>query len=216
MVQGNPHCRGGDITRDKRKLAFQTGENDSTLTVYYVPAFPTSWKDGDPNAGSDPHVCYRYSEPAGGAFGVPTFSPDGAAPRLARGDGIHVAAVPSFAGDCTLDGATPTPPLVIPGGREPDWGPADVPAAAHDTPATAPTAATPTTAARPTAAQALGQGPQRDHARGGVKLYVKVAGKGKLTATAKPGKKVVGNASKTVKQGRHRRAQAQGLPQGQG
>ena len=41
MADGNPHVCGGDITRDKRKLAFQTGENDSTLTVYYVPAFPT-------------------------------------------------------------------------------------------------------------------------------------------------------------------------------
>ena len=30
---------------------------------------------------------------------------------------------------CTRDGATPTPPLVVPGGSEPDWGPADVPPA---------------------------------------------------------------------------------------
>ena len=35
--------------------------------------------------------------------------------------------VPSFAGGCTLDGATPNAPLVIPGGSQPDWGPADVP-----------------------------------------------------------------------------------------
>ena len=36
--------------------------------------------------------------------------------------------MPSFAGGCTLDGATPNAPLVIPGGSQPDWGPADVPA----------------------------------------------------------------------------------------
>ncbi len=52
----NPHVSGGDITRDKRKLAYQTGENDSTLTVSYVPAFPTSWKDGDPNTDEDPRL----------------------------------------------------------------------------------------------------------------------------------------------------------------
>jgi hypothetical protein len=123
----NPHVSGADITRDKRKLAYQSGENDSTLTVSYVPRFPTSWKDGDPNT-DEIHVCYRYSGAPGGAFGVPSFSPDGGAIAYHAGDGIHVAAVPAFGGDCTLEGATPSPPVVIPNGIEPDWGPADVPA----------------------------------------------------------------------------------------
>ena len=80
MVEGNPHVSGGDITRDKRKMAFQTGENDSTLTVYYVPSLPDRrGRTATPNAGSDPHVCYRYSDAPGGAFGEPTFSPDGGA-----------------------------------------------------------------------------------------------------------------------------------------
>jgi hypothetical protein len=39
LVQGNPHVSGGDITRGRKKLAFVTGQNDSTLSVYYARAF---------------------------------------------------------------------------------------------------------------------------------------------------------------------------------
>src|SRR4051794_16502224 len=51
-ANGNPHVSGGDITRDRTKLAFQTGTNDSTLTVYAVRQFPTAWKDGEPLAAN--------------------------------------------------------------------------------------------------------------------------------------------------------------------
>jgi hypothetical protein len=199
LVGGNPHVSGGDITRDKRKMAFQTGEGDSTLTVYFIPSFPTSWKDGEPNAGSDPHICYRYSDAPGGAFGQPTFSPDGGGLAWHAGDGIHVAAVPSFASDCTLDGATPAPPLVIPGGREPDWGPADVPPP-RTTPGTGgSTPAGGNGGAKPSGSSPLAVKVLSATRSGGVKLNVNVPAKGKLTATAKRGKKVVGSASKTVK-----------------
>ena len=197
LIEGNPHVGGGDITRDKRKMAFQTGQNDSTLSVYYMPSFPTSWRDGEPNAGSDPHLCYRYSDAPGGAFGVPTFSPDGDALAWHAGDGIHVAAVPAFAADCTLDGATPAPPLVIPGGREPDWGPADVPAARprrRRRPQPGARRSKPGATTKPLSVKVLSA-----TRRGGVKVNVKVPGKGKLTATAKLGRKVVGKATKTVK-----------------
>jgi hypothetical protein len=196
LIEGNPHVGGGDIARDKRKLAFQTGQGDSTLSVYSIPSFPTSWRDGEPNAGSDPHLCYRYSDAPGGAFGVPTFSPDGSSLAWHAGDGIHVAAVPSFAAGCTLDGATPAPPLVIPGGREPDWGPADVPAA-RPVPGTGgsnPGTGNGGSKPAPLAVKVLSA-----TRRGGVKVNVKVSGKGKLTASAKIGKKVVGTAAKTVK-----------------
>jgi hypothetical protein len=134
LAEGNPHMSGGDITRDKAKLAFQTGENDSTLTLYAVGTFPTTFRDGESSASERPRICYRYSNPPGGRYSQPTFSPDGAGVAWANSDGIHVAAVPSFAGGCTLEGATPAPPLVIAGGSEPDWGPAGVPAARVVTP----------------------------------------------------------------------------------
>ena len=123
----------------------------------------------------------------------PTFSPDGGALAWAAGDGIHVAAVPAFAAGCTLDGATPNPPLVIPGGTEPDWGPADVPRARA--------------AGRPERRAPAPSRPRRSVSvkvlsasrRNGVTVRVKVAGKGSLRRPPRRGSKVVGKASKTVK-----------------
>jgi hypothetical protein len=126
-VQNNPHVSGGDVSRDRSKLAFATGSNDSTLTIYSVPLFPTRFKDGDADPGSKPIVCYRYTGPSGGSFSTPTFAPEGGRVAWAEGDGIKVATVPSFAGGCTTDGASPTAAMLIPGGKQPDWGPADVP-----------------------------------------------------------------------------------------
>jgi hypothetical protein len=127
MADGNPGVGGGDITRDKRKLAFQTGTDNSTLTLYSVGTFPTSFRDSEASPSERPSPCYRYSNPAGGQFSQPTFSPDGGQLAWSAGDGVHVVTVPSFDGGCTLDGATPEPPLVIAGGSNPDWGPAGVP-----------------------------------------------------------------------------------------
>ncbi|HEX5924343.1 MAG TPA: hypothetical protein VFY45_10970 [Baekduia sp.] len=93
-----------------------------------MPSFPTAFKDGDADPSTRPSPCYRYSDAPGGRFSQPTFSPDGAGLAWSAGDGIHVAAVPALAAGCTMDGATAAPPLVIAGGSEPDWGPADVPA----------------------------------------------------------------------------------------
>jgi hypothetical protein len=193
-AEQNPHVSGADITRDKRKLAYQSGENDSTLTVSYVPAFPTSWKDGNPNT-DEIHVCYRYSSPAGGAFGVPSFSPDGGAIAYHDGAGVHVAAVPAFAADCTLEGATPQPPVVIPNGIEPDWGPADVPPPRTQVdPGKKPEEGREQTDAPKAKLSVKVTGAAKR-----VTVKAKVSGAGKLSATAKAGKRTVGKASKTVK-----------------
>ena len=185
LAEQNPHVGGGDITRDKRKLAFQTGADDATLTVYFIPEFPSSWRDGNPNTDIV-HICYRYSGAPGGKFSKPTFSPDGNGLAWAASDGIHVVAVPTFAAGCTLEGATPSPPLVIPGGFEPDWGPADVPPAR------------PTNGGSGAPAPKLSLKVLSATRKAGITVRVKVPGTGKLSATAKSGSKVVGKASRAV------------------
>lgn len=187
-VGGNPHTSGGDITRDRTKLAFATGENDSTLTVSAVPQFPTTFRDGDAPVSARPSICYRYSGP-NGAYSTPTFSPDGGRLAWAEDDGIKVVTVPSFANGCTVDGATPTAPLVIPGGKQPDWGPADVPAgrAAYNA-----GGSLKAKAVRTKLGQALRKG-------FGVKVTVPSAGRVKATATDRGLK--VASGSKRVKAG---------------
>jgi hypothetical protein len=201
-VEGNPHTSGGDISRDKRKLAFQTGENDATLTVYSVPAFPTTFFEGEADPSTRPSPCYRYSDPAGGRFSQPTFSPDAGRVAWSVADGIHVAAVPAFGGGCTVDGATPTPPLVIAGGAEPDWGPAGVPPARSTTQRggdggtgthRGDSARLAVTVKRTTLKAAL---------RKGLRLRVHLPSAGRLAATAKHNGKTVANApARSVKAG---------------
>jgi hypothetical protein len=199
LLERNPHVSAGDISRDKTRLAFQTGENDSTLTIYSVPRFPTVWKDGDVSNDQKPLVCYRYSDAPGGKFSQPTFAPDGARVAWAAGDGIHVAAVPAFGGGCTLEGATPTPPLTVPGGAEPDWGPADVPPARSAPSKPADTKPGGGGASSP--APKLAVKITRASRGNGLTLKVTVASKGRLSATAKAKGKVLGKAAKSVKKG---------------
>jgi WD40-like Beta Propeller Repeat len=183
-VESNPHVSGGDISRDRTKLAFATGSDDSTLTVYSISQFPTTFRDGEAPDSTLPSICYRYSGPAG-RYSTPTFSPDGNQLAWAEDDGIKVVTVPSFAGGCTLDGATPAAPLVIPGGSQPDWGPADVPAGGGSK-----GGGLKAKAARTKLGRALAKG-------FGVKVTVPSAGKLRATATDR-GLKVASGAKKVA------------------
>ena len=89
--------------RDQHKLAFQTGENNSTLTLYSTAGVPSTFRDGEDDPVINPVVCYRYSGPTGGQFGIPTFAPGGDRIAFTESDGIHIADVPDFGGGCTLD-----------------------------------------------------------------------------------------------------------------
>jgi hypothetical protein len=197
-VVDNAHTGGAEITRDKRKRAAQTGAHDSTLTVYMVRGFPSAWKDGNP-IGSDVVRCYRYSGPVGGSYSQPTWSPDGSRLAFADGAGLKIAAVPNFPGECTLEGATPQPPVLIPGASEPDWGPADVPAprpAVNPQPVPKPA---PQPGPSVNTDKALAVSVKGASKKSGIRLEVKVAGKGKLSAVAKAGRRTVGRTSKKVK-----------------
>ena len=88
--------------------------------------------------------CVFAGEPVGGKFENLSFAPDGRSLAYAVGDGIWIMDVPDFSGGC---GPLPTTnKLVIPGGRHPHWGPADVPPASgvRAQAASSPTAAAPT------------------------------------------------------------------------
>jgi hypothetical protein len=73
----------------------------------------------------------------------PTWSPDGGRIAFAHKDGIEVLPLPSVEPDCP-GAASGT--VVIPGGSEPDWGPAPV---APGPPPAAPVPAKPGTPAKP-------------------------------------------------------------------
>lgn len=145
-VEGNPHMSGGDVSRDRRKLAFATGSNDST----------------------------------------PTFSPDGGRLAWSEADGIKIVTVPGFAGGCTTTGATPTAPLVIPGGKNPDWGPANVPGGRGTSGGLAVKSA---------------DAKLRKALKKGFTVRVRVPGAGRLSAVAEKGARKVASGSKSVKGG---------------
>src|SRR5262249_51250426 len=126
--------------------------------------------------------CYELP----GKFENTTLAPSGKAMAYSDAAGVHVAAIPDgcAAGDA---GA-----LVFPGAKHPDWGPADVPVIADKAPVT-------TTPGQPTG---RGGAPAaklslRVTRRG--KVTVKVPSAGRLTVTAKRGKRTVAAKRKTVK-----------------
>jgi hypothetical protein len=106
----------GEMTRKRDKLAFVSGALDgladgSRMLLYRMhgppPAFPSS-------------PCHLTG--ASGKFSSPTWSPDGRSLAWADAKGIWVGQVRSLDGqDCQLSRH-----LLIPGGAEPDWGPAAV------------------------------------------------------------------------------------------
>lgn len=131
---GTARIDAGEATRQNSKLAFVGGENNEQLRVYRMTGAAPAVPEG---------ACYMFTEPAGGRFSSPTWSPDGTKLAWADGAGVHFAPVPSFAGGCTMEGAEPGK-LVIPGAGEPDWGPADVPAGRPTDPGLDPTDPKPT------------------------------------------------------------------------
>ena len=195
-VDGNPGMSGGDITRDRRKLAFATGENDSTLSVYHVAKYPTTWKDGRAASDELPTVCYRYSGPDG-RFSQPSFSPDGRKLAVSDNAGVKVVDVPGFENGCSMDGASPTTPLVIPGGTQPDFGPADVPADRPKAPEPVDPGAGPAGPVSPAGAfvASASRAKLRTALLRGLKVKVTVPADGVLAATAKAAGRTVAKAA---------------------
>lgn len=110
--------RDGELSRDKTKLAFVTGEQAETIFLYRA-------KGGYPQV---PENCYRLTD-GSGRISSPSWSPDGTKLAFADANGINVLPLPDFGADCGTPTDEHTKRVLIPGAANPDWGPADVPPA---------------------------------------------------------------------------------------
>ncbi|WP_210496031.1 PD40 domain-containing protein [Patulibacter sp. SYSU D01012] len=112
--QGAGGMADGEMSRDKTKVAFVAGEARDRILVYRA-------KGGWPTR---PEGCGQLSGDVG-RYQSPSWSPDGRRLAFADDTGIQTIPIPDYTNDC----GTPTESsrLVLPGARNPDWGPANVP-----------------------------------------------------------------------------------------
>jgi hypothetical protein len=103
----------GELTRQGDKLAAVRGPNlkndwrSTSIQIYSVSSLHSA-----PAA-----VCSITAQH--GAFGKVTWSPDGTTLAWSDSNGIWVSSVQIGAANCGI-----APRLIIPGGSNPDWGPA--------------------------------------------------------------------------------------------
>jgi len=113
----SPQMAKAELTRAGDKLVVLAGQAAENIGIYSLPAPPLS--------SQTPTLKCVINEPGatGNNYDDPTWSPDGTKLAYAQAAGIYVTPVGNIAGgDCS----SITPQLVIPGGGQPFWGPADV------------------------------------------------------------------------------------------
>jgi hypothetical protein len=117
-----------EVSRDLRTVVGVAGFSSELLRVYrpLMDPFSAPQQSMSPFARRVPIVegCLQLRE-SDGRFETPSLAPDGRSVAVGVRDGIWVNPLPDLSAACQpgVEGR-----LVIPGGRHPDWGPADVPA----------------------------------------------------------------------------------------
>jgi hypothetical protein len=177
----------GEMTRQRTKMAFLAGAGDQQLRIYKINQFPQGGPHGDWGSSLTdaeyPFICGFYDKPVG-KFGPPSWSPDGTRLAYHDGEGIRVVNIPDWPGEgCSSEGMSPNGQLLVAGGIEADWGPAGVPPAR------------PMPGTNPGQASALklkvGKAKLRQALRRGLKVKVTVPSAGKLSGSAKRGRKTM-------------------------
>jgi hypothetical protein len=125
----------GELSRQGDRLALIRGYGDSSHLMFFKV---TQDAIGGTPSGPPAYACNTGDEPT---LDGPSWSPDGTKVAFAHREGIEVLPLPSVEAGCP--GAS-SGTVVIPGGSQPDWGPAAVapgprPAVPAPGPAPAPT-----------------------------------------------------------------------------
>jgi hypothetical protein len=111
---GAPRMAKAELTRAEDKLVTLAGNANENIGIYSLSAPPLA---------TPTRECVINEAGNGTTYDDPTWSPDGTALAYAKPDGIYITPVGDIStGDCS----SIAPRLLIPGGSQPFWGPADV------------------------------------------------------------------------------------------
>ena len=172
----------GELSPQGDRLAILRGYGDNTQLAFY--AVSGDVKNGAPPAAPAP-ACTTGAEPT---LNSPTWSPDGRTIAFEHKDGIETIALPNVGpNDCS--GAS-SGTVVIPGGKEPDFGPADVNPEKKTIEPEPPAGDLVVGVQKPVKASTA--------AKKGITLKVTVPGAGRLTGSVKLGKSKLGSGRTTT------------------
>ncbi|WP_445152731.1 hypothetical protein [Baekduia sp. Peel2402] len=198
---GTQNLFDAELNRQGTGVAAVANSAGDALRVYH--------QTGAPSEANPPQPCLNAPKRAG-AWASPSFSPDGNRLAMSDDSGLYIVELPDLQQACP-DSAAVKVTTIAPGGKFPDWGPADLPdpSTRPVKPAVPTTPTTPGTSTPSGGSSAKGGDAEKAGAflaRAGkvstrsITVKVTVPSAGRLSATAtRKGKTVASAASKPVK-----------------